>query len=55
MSIDVYLYKICASRKKVFNKVFHIVIYTDFAKTMVDMADKMVALGTVSKEPAAAQ
>ena len=29
------------------------VVYTDFAKTMVDMADKMVALGTVSKEPAA--
>jgi len=31
------------------------VVYTDFAKTMIDMADKMVALGTVSKEPAAAQ
>ena len=29
------------------------IVYTDFAKTMVDMADKMVALGTVSKEPAA--
>ena len=25
------------------------VVYTDFAKTMVDMADKMVALGTVTK------
>ena len=31
------------------------VVYTDFAKTMVDMADAMVALGTVSKEPAPAQ
>ena len=30
------------------------VVYTDFAKTMVDMADKMVALGTVSKTQAAA-
>ena len=25
--------------------------YTDFSKTMVDMADKMVELGTVSKNP----
>ena len=30
------------------------IVYTEFSKTMVDMADQMVALGTVSKEPAAA-
>jgi len=30
------------------------VVYTDFTKTMVDMADKMVELGTAVK-PAAAQ
>ena len=30
------------------------VVYTDWAKTMVDMADKMVELGTVVKPEASA-
>ena len=31
------------------------VVYTDFSKTMVDMADKMISLGTLVKPAAASE